>query len=60
MTPTVPSFTRVLRATGSALAFGAPVRCASAVCVETASTRDTAVWLYFLDGLERFAPSGEA
>lgn len=41
-------------------AFGALVHRTGAVCVETASTRDTAAWLRFLDGLETFIPPGEA
>jgi DDE superfamily endonuclease len=41
-------------------AFGALAHRTGAVCVQTASTRDTAAWLHFLDGLENFAPPGEA
>ena len=41
-------------------AFGALVHRSGAVCVETASTRDTAAWLHFLDRLESVAPPGEA
>ena len=40
-------------------AFGALQHRSGAVCVETASTRDTAAWLHFLDRLETFAPPGE-
>jgi DDE superfamily endonuclease len=41
-------------------AFGALAHRTGAVCVGTASTRDTAAWLHFLDGLESFAPPGDA
>jgi len=41
-------------------AFGALAHRTGAVCVGTASTRDTAAWLDFLDRLEAFAPPGEA
>jgi hypothetical protein len=41
-------------------AFGALAHRTGAVCVETASTRDTAAWLHFLDGLETFTPPGDA
>lgn len=41
-------------------AFGALAHRTGAVYVQTASTRDTAAWLHFLDGLEAFAPPGDA
>ena len=41
-------------------AFGALAHRSGAVFVETAATRDTVAWLHFLDGLETFAPSGDA
>ncbi len=41
-------------------AFGALAHRTGAVLVETAASRDTTAWLHFLDGLETFAPPGEA
>jgi DDE superfamily endonuclease len=40
-------------------AYGALNHRTGEVFVETASTRDTASWLHFLDGLEAFAPPGD-
>jgi DDE superfamily endonuclease len=45
---------------GLALALGALAHRTGAVYLQTATTRDTAAWLRFLDGLETFAPPGEA
>ena len=41
-------------------AFGALAHRTGAVFVETVATRDTTAWLHFLDGLETFAPPGDA
>jgi hypothetical protein len=45
---------------GSRWAFGALAHRTGQVFVQTAATRDTAAWLRFLDGLEAFAPPGDA
>lgn len=39
--------------------YGALVHREGKVWIETAEVRDTASWLHFLDGLERFVPEGE-
>ena len=44
---------------GYCWAFGALAHRTGDVYLETASTRDTAAWLRFLDSLEPFAPPGE-
>jgi transposase len=41
-------------------AYGALAHRSGQVFLHTAATRDTAAWLQFLDGLETFAPPGEA
>jgi hypothetical protein len=41
-------------------AFGALAHRTGAALVHTTATRDTAAWLCFLDGLEAFAPPGDA
>jgi hypothetical protein len=41
-------------------AFGALAHRTGAVFLRTAASRDTAAWLAFLDGLEAFAPAGDA
>ena len=41
-------------------AFGALQHRTGSVFLHTAATRDTAAWLHFLDGLEVFAPPGDA
>jgi DDE superfamily endonuclease len=41
-------------------AYGALAHRSGHVLVETAATRDTLSWLHFLDGLEPFAPPGDA
>ena len=51
-----PSYARY----GYHWAFGALAHRTGHVFLHTASTRDTAAWLQFLDGLEVFAPPGEA
>jgi hypothetical protein len=41
-------------------AYGALAHRSGQVFLDTAATRNTASWLHFLDGLETFAPPGEA
>jgi hypothetical protein len=51
-----PSYTRH----GYRWAFGALAHRTGRVYLETATTRDTTAWLRFLDGLDAFAPPGDA
>jgi transposase len=44
---------------GYAWAYGALAHRTGAAHIETAGRRNTATWLRFLDGLERFVPEGE-
>jgi hypothetical protein len=55
-----PHFRPAYARYGYRRAFGALAHRTGAVLVETATTRNTAAWLHFLDGLEAFAPPGDA
>ena len=55
-----PHFRPAYARHGYRWAFGALAHRTGAAFVETVATRDTAAWLHFLDGLETFAPPGDA
>jgi hypothetical protein len=55
-----PHFRPAYERHGYRWAYGALAHRSGAVFVATAATRDTTSWLHFLDGLEAFAPPGDA
>lgn len=55
-----PHFRPTYARHGYRWAFGALAHRSGALFLETASTRDTAAWMHFLDGLETFVPPGDA